>query len=216
MDFKRDRGFADNPLVFGATYRDRFPLWDSNYICLRISRQPRTRAAAVVAMFVVAASAGGCSFANNPAGKPRDSNAGAAITIAPPVYHARLPRTERDRLTGLCRLCDEYDLVEIMSDAEWRSFVRAAGLDPADYAFDFRAGHVVGVVAYVGTPMTPRWPIDLSAVGRNGSTGWVMATLRPTLYHTVAVPGFCTFTYVSGLGHVARVDVTPRSFVLQY
>lgn len=197
-------------------------LWDSDYICRYKRQQPHParrgplRAAGVLTLTALIAGAAGCRGAGAMPFARQTVSSGASVAIAPPVHHARVPREYRTRLISLCRLCDEYDLMEITSEPEWRAFVAAAGLTLSDYEFDFDAGHVVGVIAYVGTPMTPRWPIDISAVGRRGAEGWVMARLQPNLYHAVSVPGYCTFTYVAGVTHIGRVDVDPRSFALQY
>lgn len=204
--------------MYGTSNPLRSPLWDSDYICVQTRRQPRLTVRNLMRVGVLSAlttAAGGCA-ATGLSPSARRSDGGASITTSPPVHHARIPRSLRTQIPGICRLCDEYDLVEIRSQDEWRAFVVATGLKAGDYEFDFIDGRVIGVVAYVGTPMTPHWPIDIDAVGRTGADGWVMARLRPTLYHLVTVPGYCTFTYVTGASRISRVDVHPRSFALHY
>jgi hypothetical protein len=115
----------------------------------------------------------------------------------------------------LCRLCDEYDLLEVRSESEWETFSRAAALDPGSLHLDFDRGRVVGVVAYVGEPIAHIWPVEIESLACRGRSTWVEARLGPSLYHTISAPGYCTFTYVKRPYPVRLVRVGHRTFYLQ-
>lgn len=127
-------------------------------------------------------------------------------------WRARLPIRWRGELASLCRLCDEYDLIEIGSARQWRAFCGAAGIDPNGLVPDFACGRVIGVVAYLGEPVKGGWPVEIDRIGCRRQSTWIQARLRTDLFYPVVGPGFCTFTYVRWPYSVNLVKVAHRLF----
>jgi len=174
----------------------------------QLARSP-CRLASVVCLALLA----DCAPRGSP-GRPSFENgaAPAQFHTAPRVWHVRLPTRFRPSLPCLCRLSEQFDLLEVRSARQWREFARAAGIEPDSLDFDFTRGRVLGIVSYVGDPLTGTWPMHIEAVGCQGGWSWIQGELEADLYYALRSPGYCTFTYLAGRSPVGLVKVGHRVF----
>ncbi len=162
----------------------------------------------------MAVAAAGCQ-----AQKPRPSIAwelAHPVDLGPqPAWQLRLADGQVIPANLRESLCDEFDLVLVRSDVEWRRLGRAVGLSEADAGRpNFRRGSVVGLVAKVGQPANDAWPIRVEEVRLAEGSGWVRFAFQAGLYYPIATPPYFTAAFVPGLREVKVVQVGRRIFAV--
>jgi len=129
-------------------------------------------------------------------------------------WHVRVPLGVNLAADSLCKLCDQYDLVEIRTPARWRAFCEQTGLTQPDPPPDFTRGAVVGLVAKVGEPVDGNWPTAISELRlQEDGTGWLRSQFRTGLYRPLLVDAYCNLVYVKGLKRIILVEINRRAFL---
>jgi hypothetical protein len=143
----------------------------------------------------------------------------AALATSPPVqpdaeWRVRVPLGTEPLADHVCRLSDQYELIEIRSSAKWRSFCQMTGLADCDAAPDFSKGTVVGLIASVGEPVDGSWPTDISEIRlqRDGAA-WIRTRFRTGVYRPLLSDAYCNLAYVKGLSRVILVEINRRAFL---
>ncbi len=162
----------------------------------------------------------GCAAPPGAAAKaPAVSIDPAGLANSPPIqpelqWQARVPLGSEPVADSLCRLCDQYDLVEIRTPSKWKAFCRQTGMTHVEPTPDFNEGSVVGLVARVGEPVDGNWPTTISELRllANG-TGWLRTQFRTGLYRPLLVDAYCNLIYVKSLRRVVLVEVNRRAFL---
>ena len=137
----------------------------------------------------------------------------ADLETAPPARTQRLGRTvvcDADAIKPLCTpLGSRLGLLEIRSQREWQSLVRAAS--SSGPCPNLQNGIVIGIVSWAGLPVDGRWPIELDSIQLRDGGGLVNATFQPGTY----LPDGTTYletAYVEGLQAVLAVNVNGTTF----
>lgn len=122
----------------------------------------------------------------------------------------RLVVADAEALRFLCTpLGPRLGLVEIHSPRQWEFLAQVApqiGRCP-----DLRAGTLVGIACWAGTPVDGRWPVQLEAVQVHQGAGLLKARFRGGNYLPDGTARLET-AYVEGLRAVLVVDVNGTDF----
>ncbi len=143
----------------------------------------------------------------------------ATLATSPPVHpdaqwRVRIPLGSEPRADHICRLCDQYELIEIKTQAQWQAFCEQTGLDDANGTPDFDRGIVVGLVARVGESADGFWPTSISEVRLQGDgAGWLRSRFRTGVYRPLLVDAYCNLAYVNGLRRVILVEINRRAYL---
>jgi len=143
----------------------------------------------------------------------------AGLASSPPVqperqWQVRLPMDTQATADWTCRLCDQYDLIQIRTPQRWRLFCDQTNLTEATAPLDFTRGSVVGLIARVGEPADGGWPTAISEVRMlSDGTAWVRSQFRAGLYRPVLTDSYCNLIYVKGLRRVFLVEINRRAFL---
>jgi len=143
----------------------------------------------------------------------------SSLASSPPIvpdaqWRARIPLGAKPQADHICKLCDQYELIEIRTPRRWLAFSEQTGLQPGGTTPDFSRGIVVGLVARVGEPADGAWPTSISEVRLQDDGGaWLRSRFRTGLYRPLLVDDYCNLVYIKGLKHVILVEVNRRAFL---
>ena len=182
-------------------------------------RNRRHRAVAMLSVAIVLSSVGAGGCASTTTGRLNTEIPLWRLATAEPTAIVRIGRARLNPNTPLPghliqNLSDEFDLVTIRTDAEWRNLHQNICLNSPPPTFDLSRGMIVGLLARVGEPARAEWPIQFQVVREMAGVGLIEITFSPGLYHPVETAAFLDLIYIPSLRHVQTVRINRRTFII--
>lgn len=143
----------------------------------------------------------------------------ASLATSPPIqpdaqWRVRIPLGTEPLADHVCRLCDQYELIEIRTPDKWQSFCQQTGLASGTPTPDFSRGMVVGLIASVGEPVDGSWPTAISEIRLQGNgAAWIRSRFRTGVYRPLLADPYCNLAYVKGLNRVILIEINRRAFL---